>query len=153
MLVTKRMTGKRINSGLCKSKSSHTPSIHALTCIVHLIFITTECMGPCLLQTNITVQLFSSPLVPFVGILSKLHSYSSWQQPHMLPHHPPVTWQQPGRRGPIKGAAWLLLSLLSSCLSYLLPPCFPSRSPAPLQVAMACPYFSTLCHSLPLLPS
>jgi hypothetical protein len=29
-----------------------------------------------------------------VGILSKLHSYSSWQQPGVL--LPTVTWQQPG---------------------------------------------------------
>ena len=50
-----------------------------------------------------------------VGILSGPHSHSSWQQPGML--CPTVTWQQPGRPDPIKGAAWGLLSLLSSCLS------------------------------------
>ena len=34
-----------------------------------------------------------------VGILSKLYTHNSWQQPGML--HPTVAWQQSGRLGPL----------------------------------------------------
>ena len=86
------------------------------------------------------------------------------QQPGML--LPTVTWQQSGRPGPLLKGLLAPSSLSYSCLSLASYSCFslisflpswafpfPSPSPPSLHVVIASLYFSSLCLSLPPLPS